>query len=67
MDWAGWVRVSDLLRMRFMGPKEKKGPYLDLEARVAIVELDNQMKIRFLLCEHEGVVYIRAAQAQRAA
>eukprot|EP00969_Alexandrium_andersonii_P169210 7480473-Alexandrium_andersonii.AAC.1 len=37
-------------------------PGLDLETLEEIVEFDNQQKVRFLLCRHEGMLYIRTAQ-----
>eukprot|EP00969_Alexandrium_andersonii_P364183 15463585-Alexandrium_andersonii.AAC.1 len=64
MDRAGWVKASLVVTMKFMLPRRKGDPRVDLDTLLAIVEADNQMKIRFLLCEHDSVVYIRAAQAQ---
>eukprot|EP00969_Alexandrium_andersonii_P217845 9622861-Alexandrium_andersonii.AAC.1 len=65
MDKAGWISARVILSTRFMRGNGNE-PRLDLVTLRRLVELDNQMKIRFLLCEHDGELYIRAAQAQSA-
>eukprot|EP00969_Alexandrium_andersonii_P248861 10998047-Alexandrium_andersonii.AAC.1 len=59
IDPAGWVSVEELLKQ---GSITKDYPDLDARVIEEVVEIDNVVKARFLMCRHEDMLYVRAAQ-----